>query len=82
MLAEVNAGASYTRASPTTPAAATKTPNVSAGPLIIGSNAHNDQSTMSFATTMVYDRPLTPAEVQLMYESMKVKMKARGVTLR
>jgi hypothetical protein len=36
---------------------------------------------MSFATTMVYDRPLTQAEVQLMYESMKSKMKARGVTL-
>jgi len=82
VLADVNAGVGYTLASPTTPAAATKTPNVSAGPLIIGSNAHNDQSTMSFATTMVYDRPLTPAEVQLMYESMKVKMKARGVTLR
>ena len=81
VLADVNAGVAYTLASPTTPAAATKTPNVSAGPLIIGSNAHNDESTMSFATTMVYDRPLTQAEVQLMYASMKSKMKARGVTL-
>jgi hypothetical protein len=36
---------------------------------------------MSFATTMVYDRPLTFSEVQLMYQSMNAKMKARGITL-
>jgi hypothetical protein len=88
VLADAMAGAAYTAAAGTNPAVSTKTPNVAAGPLVLGYNAHGDtyggvgQATvMTNATTMVYGRALTYPEVQSMYLSMKAKMKERGVTL-
>ena len=86
VLTDVNAGVSYTN----TPSfnAATKTPNVGAGPLNLGINAHGDtysgvgeETIMTTATTMVYGRALEEAEVGLIYNTMKAKMSARGITL-
>ena len=60
------------------------TPNVGAGPFVIGMNSTGggDQSSiMSYATMMVYNRALTYPEVQMMYRSMRTKMASRRVTL-
>lgn len=79
-LTDVNAGVAYTSAN----SPATKTPNVSAGPFVMGINGTGsgaDSSIMSYATTMVYSRALTYPEIQMMYRSMMAKMAARGVTL-
>ena len=60
------------------------TPNVGAGPFVIGINTANtgrDSPVMSYATTMVYGRALTQAEVSFIYRSMKTKMSLRGVAL-
>jgi hypothetical protein len=88
VLADAMAGAPYTAAAATNPAVSTKTPNVSAGPLVLGYNAHGDtyggtgQATvMTNATTMVYSRALTFREVEAIYRNMKTMMAARGVTL-
>ena len=81
VLKDVNAGVSYTTAPATTPAVSTRTPNVSAGPLILGINAQGENTSMSVGTTMVYNRALTSTEVQLIYQGLKSKMKERGVVL-
>jgi hypothetical protein len=88
VVTDANAGVSYTAAGSTTPVVATKTPNIGAGPLVLGLNADGDTYAHAgqamigtTATTMVYSRALTYPEVQLMYESLKAKMKERGVTL-
>jgi hypothetical protein len=59
------------------------TPNVTAAPFVIGmgGTTDDDGGKISLATLMVYSRPLTYPEVQMMYQSMKMKMAARGVTL-
>ena len=75
------AGVSCTAMPGTTPAVATKTPNVSAGPFVIGLNGNGENTSMTTATTMVYNRALTSSEIQTMYRSMKTKMAQRGVTL-
>ena len=80
VLTDVNAGVAYTSAN----SPSTKTPNVSAGPFVIGINGTGsgaDSPVMSYATAMVYSRALTYPEVQMMYRSMRAKMAARGVTL-
>jgi hypothetical protein len=80
LLTDVIAGVAYASAN----SPSTKTPNVSAGPFVIGINGTgdgSDSSNMSYATTLVYSRALTSPEVQTMYQSMKMKMAARGVTL-
>jgi hypothetical protein len=79
VLSDANAGVSYTPAPGAAPA--TKTPNVSAGPLVIGLNANGEASAMTTATTMVYSRALSFPEVQQMYQSLQVKMAERGVVL-
>ena len=88
MLTDVNAGIGYTAAGGTTPSVSSKTPNVVAGPLVLGLNVRGntysglgEPTIMTTATTMVYSRALTAQEVQLMYRSMKSKMQERGVTL-
>jgi hypothetical protein len=75
VIADVNSGVS---------GGSTATPTVGAGPFLIGTNTTGDgqdSPLMTYATVMVYDRPLTQAEVGFMYQSMKTKMKQRGVTL-
>ena len=88
VLTDANAGVSYTAAGSTNPVVATKTPNVGPGPLVLGLNADADTfahagqaMTGTTATTMVYSRALTYPEVQLVYQSLKAKMKERGVVL-
>jgi hypothetical protein len=57
------------------------TPNVTAGPLVLGFDGTGRTALASYATVMVYGRALTSPEVQLMYRSFKAKMAERGVTL-
>ena len=81
VLADANAGVTWTAGQSGAPA--NLTPQVAAGPLVLGITGYSqtDGSSMTHATTMVYSRALTYPEVQLVYRSMKVKMAARGVTL-
>jgi hypothetical protein len=61
---------------------ATATPNVTAAPLRLGTDLGSGQTAnASYASLFVYGRPLSQAEVGLMYTTMKAKMAARGVTL-
>jgi hypothetical protein len=60
----------------------TQTPNVAATPLSLGSGNGNSHTVdASYAGLFVYGRALGQAEVGLMYQTMKKKMAARGVTL-
>jgi hypothetical protein len=88
VLADANSGIGYTAAGGTSPSVSSKTPNVAAGPLVLGLNARGntyaglgEPTIMTTATTIVYSRALTVPEVQLMYRSMKAKLQERGVTL-
>jgi hypothetical protein len=61
-----------------------QTPNVSASPLYLGQDVGwgaNGASNTSYASLFVYNRALSQAEVGLMYNTMKAKMAARGVTI-
>jgi len=55
----------------------TATPNVAAGPLILMPS----RGEVSYAGLMVYNRALSNAEVQSLYQSFKSKMAERGVTV-
>jgi hypothetical protein len=79
ILTDVNAGVPYMN----TPGAnaTTQTPNVAPGPLVIGLNAHGEATSMTTATTLIYNRALSAGEVQQMYVSMQAKMAERGVVL-
>jgi hypothetical protein len=61
---------------------ATQTPNVSATPLRLGMGTGGTHHTSgSYAGLFVYSRALGRAEVGLMYQTVKAKMAAQGVTL-
>jgi hypothetical protein len=61
---------------------ATQTPNVSATPLRLGmGTAGTHHTSASYAGLFVYSRALGRAEVGLMYQTVKAKMAAQGVTL-
>jgi hypothetical protein len=80
VLTDVNAGISWTNVGGTP---SPLTPNVAAATLVLGLSGYGqaDGSSMTRATTMVYNRALSYPEVQLVYRSMRGKMAARGVTL-
>ena len=80
VLTDVNAGISWTNVGGTP---SPLTPNVAAATLVLGLSGYGqaDGSSMTRATTMVYNRALSYPEVQLVYRSMRPKMAARGVTL-
>jgi hypothetical protein len=60
----------------------TQTPNVAAAPLQLGIEPGGTHHTnASYASLFVYSRALSQAEVWLMYNTVKAKMAARGVTL-
>jgi len=60
----------------------TQTPNTSAGPITMGLGAGStDAAGAQQSALMVYDRVLTPEEVQQIYATLKTKMTARGITL-
>lgn len=61
--------------------ASTKTPAVTASPLVLGLSVDGYAMPASHATTMIYDRVLSSVDVQRMYGVMKTQMAARGVTL-
>jgi hypothetical protein len=88
VLKDTNAGIAYTAAGGTSPPVSSKTPNVAAGPLVLGLNVRGntyagigEPTIMTTATTIVYSRALTAPEIELMYRSMKAKMQERGVML-
>ena len=61
---------------------ATQTPNVAAAPLSLGMDASGTHGTnASYASLFIHGRALGQAEVGLMYNTVKAKMAARGVTL-
>ena len=75
------AGQSYTAIG----GATVKTPAVTSSPFRLGISPDllgQNKSGMSYATLMVYDRPLSVNEVRFMYRSMRTQMEKRGVTLR
>jgi hypothetical protein len=61
----------------------TKTPNVSASPLVLNTVDSNqgNRGLLSYAGLFVYSRVLGQAETGLVYNTLKATMAARGVTL-
>jgi hypothetical protein len=59
----------------------TQTPNVVAAPLVLAQTFNGHEVYASYAGLFVYSRALGQAEVGLMYQTVKAKMTARGVTV-
>ena len=59
----------------------TQTPAVTASPLTLGLSYSGHHASASYAGLYVYGRALGQAEIGLMYQTMRTKMAARGLTL-
>ncbi len=57
------------------------TPSIGAGPFVMGMSSTGVPSVMTYATMMVYDRPLTYPEIQMVYRALRAKLAARSITL-
>ena len=62
--------------------APTQTPNVSAGPFVIGTGiGHSYTLNSSVAGLLIYDRALSATECQGLYQTFKTKLSARGIVV-
>jgi hypothetical protein len=71
------AGVTYAKTGGSTP----QTPNVTAGPLLLGTDAAGYTLSGSYAGLLVYNRVLSATECQGLYRTLKTKMSERGIAV-
>ena len=71
------AGVTYAKTGGSTP----QTPNVTAGPLLLGTDAAGYTLSGSYAGLLVYNRVLSATECQALYRTLKTKMSERGIVV-